>query len=90
MEVEILEEKKNHLVIEIEGKDLGFTEALKKELWNDSHVKSVGTHEKHPLSGKKTFVLETDGEDPKKVLKVAAKKLQKLLDTAKDSLKSVK
>jgi len=84
MKVKVLEEKKNRLVIEIEGEGHAFCNALKKELWNDSHVKVAAYKIEHPLVGVPTLVVETDGkETPKKALTEAAKRLGKATDNFK-------
>ena len=88
MELNILEDKKNKLIFEIKGEDHTFANLLRKELWNDSHVKASAYEIDHPLVGQPKFVLQTDGEDPKKLLKSAAKRIQKQLDKIKDEAKA--
>ena len=86
MKVKILEEKKNRLTITIEGEGHAFCNALKKELWNDSHVKVSAYKIDHPLVGIPTLVVETDGkETPKKALTEAAKRLGKTSDNIKSA-----
>jgi DNA-directed RNA polymerase subunit L len=80
MEIKILEQSKNRLVIDVEGESHTLCNALKKELWNESHVKIAAYDIKHPLIGVPHIIIETDGEDPKKVLISAAKKLGKKAD----------
>lgn len=92
MEVKVLEEKKNRLTIEIKGEGHAFCNALKKELWNDSHVKISAYKIDHPLVGVPTLIVETDGKEaPKKALIEATKRLGKETDKFKTSfLKGVK
>ena len=92
MKVKVLEEKKNRLTIEIKGEGHAFCNALKKELWNDSHVKVSAYKIAHPLVGVPTLVVETDGKEaPKKALTEAAKRLGKETDKFKTAfLKGVK
>ena len=92
MEIKILEEKKNRLVIEIKGEGHAFCNALKKELWNDSHVKIAAYKIEHPMIGIPTLIVETDGkESPKKALAEAAKRLGREADKFKTAfLKGVK
>ena len=92
MEVKVLEEKKNRLTIEMKGEGHAFCNALKKELWNDSHVKAAAYKVAHPLVGIPTMVVETDGkETPKKALTEAAKRLSKETDKFKTAfLKGIK
>jgi|TARA_Y100000034_G_C6893287_1_gene411373 DNA-directed RNA polymerase subunit L len=78
MEVKILEEEKGFIKIEIIGEDHTLANALRKELWNDSHVKVAGYNIDHPLVGNPVLIVETDGkEDPKKALNSAVDRLKK-------------
>lgn len=88
MEIKILEDKKNKLIFEIKGEDHTISNMLRKELWTDSHVKAAAYDIEHPLVGVPTFVLQTDGEDPRKVLKAASKRVQKQLAKLKDEIKT--
>jgi len=92
MKIKVKESKKNKLVLEIHGETHTLFNALKKELWNDSHVKVAGYHIDHPLTGIPRFTVETDGsEDPKKALIAAADRLKKTTDKFKSAfLKGVK
>jgi len=78
MEIKTIENKKNKLVFEIKDVSHGFCNVLKKELWNDSHIKAAAYKIEHPLIGIPTFMVETDGkETPKAALVKAAEKLSK-------------
>ena len=92
MKIKTIESKKNKLVIEIYNETHTLFNALKKELWNDSHIKAAGYHIDHPLTGIPRFTVETDGkEEPKKALLAAAARLIKNTDKFKESfLKGVK
>jgi DNA-directed RNA polymerase subunit L len=90
MEVKILEEKKNRLVFNIEGDGSTIANMLKKELWNDEHTKTAGFSVEHPLINVPTFVLETDGADPKKTVSAAVKRISKDLEKFKDEAKSLR
>ena len=79
MKIKILENKKNKLVFE--SQDLGhtFCNVLKKELWNDSHVKVATYNITHPLVSKPKMIIETDGsETPKNALSVAVQRLKRV------------
>jgi DNA-directed RNA polymerase subunit L len=89
MEIKVLEDKKNRLVFNIEG-DTTVANVLKKELWNDDHVKAAGFNIEHPLVNVPTFVLETDGADTRKTLSAAIKRINKQFEKIKDSAKSLK
>ncbi len=76
MEIKIVEENKNKMIIELKGETHTFCNALKKELWNDKHVKIAGYNIAHPLVGVPKIIVETDGKEaPKKALTEAAKRL---------------
>ena len=72
MKLKILEDKKNKLVFESE--DLGHTicNVLKKELWNDNHVKVATYSIRHPLVSKPRMIVETDGSETSKAALLAA------------------
>ena len=92
MEINVLEEKKNKLIVEVRGETHTFCNALRKELWNDKHVKTAGYNIEHPLSGIPRIVVETDGDKtPRKALVDAAERLKKSFDELKSEfLKAVK
>lgn len=84
MEITIIEEKKNRLVFELAGEDHTFCGLLKQELQTDSAVNVATYTISHPLVGVPRFVLETDGSEPRKVLKDATKRLLKNLEKAEE------
>lgn len=90
MEIKILEDKKNRIVLEIEGEDHTFCNMIKKELWNDSHVKIAAYNIDHPMVGKPRMIVETDGGDPRKSLTEAAKRVGKDLDKFKSEFSKIK
>lgn len=79
MKIKILGNKKNKLIFESEGLGHTFCNVLKKELWNDSHVKVATYSIAHPLAGKPKMIVETDGsETPKNSLLAAVQKLKRV------------
>lgn len=86
MNITILEEKNNKLIFSIEGEDHTLCAALKKEMYSDKHVKAAGYHIEHPLIGKPRFIVETDGQDPKKSVLAACKRLGKQFESLKGSV----
>lgn len=90
MEVTILEEKKNKLVFELKGEGHTLSNAIRKELWNDEHVKGAAYAIEHPLIEVPKFILETDGADPRKTVTSAAKRLQKTVEKIKTEAKELK
>jgi DNA-directed RNA polymerase subunit L len=90
MELNIIEEKKDKIVFEIKGEGHTISNAIRKELWNDEHVKAAAYTVDHPLIEIPRFVLETDGADPRKTLLAAAKRVQKDLEKLKSEAKELK
>jgi len=81
MEIKVVEDKKNRIVFEVEGEDHTFCNMIKKELWNDNHVKISTYNIDHPMIGKPKMIVETDGdEEPRKALTEAAKRVGKDLE----------
>ena len=75
MEIKIIEERGNGLEFEID-ENVGFLNALKKELLNDEHVKAATYFVKHPLVGRPKMTIEAD--DPRKALQSAVNRLKKM------------
>ncbi len=91
MELKIINESKNRLEIEIKGETHTFCNALKSELWNDTHVKAAAYRIEHPLVGVPRLLVETDGkESPRKALAKAVKRLKSQLDKFKKEAKKIK
>jgi len=90
MEIKILEQKGSKLQFEIRGENHTLCNILKKELYNDEHVKSATYWINHPLIGVPTFILETDGADPKKTLISAVQRLKKLIEKFSEEFSKAK
>ena len=80
MEINVLEDSKNKLVVEMKGEGHALCNALKTELWTNKKVKLSGYTIEHPLIGIPKLVIETDSGDPKKLLEEAAKNVKKEAD----------
>ena len=81
MEINVLEEKKNRLVLEVKGEGHGLCNLLNKAVWKDKSTNIAGYSIDHPLSGVPRVIVETDGKKaPKDVLKGAIKNLRKECD----------
>ena len=77
MELDIIEQSKNKLKFKIEDEGHTFCNILRKELWEDQHIKVAGYNIEHPLLGHPLFIVETDGkESPKKALANAVTRLK--------------
>lgn len=83
MELNVLEETKTRMVVELKGEDHTFCNFLKKELWNDDKVKVSTYAMNHPSIGIPRLVLETSGKAPREALQDAAKRLSKNIETFK-------
>ena len=84
MQFNILEDKKNRFVFEIEGMGHTYLNMLKTEMWNDEHVKVATYSIKHPQVSKPKFIVETDGdESPKSALTSAVGRLGRLSEKFK-------
>ena len=90
MKLKILENKKNKVIVEIKGETHTFCNALKKELWNDPHVKSAAYNINHPFVGTPKLIVETDGaEGGKKALIEASKRVSKTADKLGNAFSNV-
>ena len=86
MELKVIEEKKNKLILEVEGEDHTLCNAIRKELWNDKNIKVAGYFINHPLVGVPKIVVESSDE-PKKSLIEAAKRLKKANEKLRKEVK---
>ncbi len=77
MEINVLEDSKNKLVVEIKGEGHALCNALKTELWNNKKVKVAGYNIAHPLIGVPKLVIETESGNAKEALAEAAKIVKK-------------
>ena len=75
MEVNVVEDSKAKFIFEV-NEGHAFCNALKDELWNDSHVKIAAYRRDHPLINVSRFLVETDGKiDSKSVIQKAIQRL---------------
>lgn len=89
MEINILEENKNKIVLEIKKEGHTLANALRKELFEDEKTKIAAYEISHMLVGEPKLILETEDE-PKKALINAAKRLQKTMEKIKEEAKKLK
>jgi DNA-directed RNA polymerase subunit L len=88
MEIKILEETKNKIKFQVEGEDNTLLNLLKEELWKEKSVKIAAYRISHPNTGIPEMTVEvTQGNDPKKAVSDAVKRLIKSLDKLKDEFK---
>lgn len=78
MELNILEETKDKMKIEVRGVDHTFCNALKSQLWEEKGVTVAGYRIDHPQRGVPTLIVETDGKTkPRDAFITSAKALNK-------------
>jgi DNA-directed RNA polymerase subunit L len=88
MDIEILEDTKTKLTFKIKGEDHTILNLLKEELWLDKAVKTAAYKLDHPLIGVPQMTVEvTSGNEPRKVINDAVKRLEKKLDKLKEEFK---
>ena len=85
MELRFIEDKKNLVLIEIDGVGHGFCNLLKQELAADKDVKLATYRIDHPLIG--VPLMRVEGSNPKVSVKKAVKKLQKTVSDLKAEFK---
>jgi len=91
MELDIIEQSKNKLKFKIEDEDHTFCNILRKELWEDQHIKVAGYNIEHPLLGYPLFIVETDGkESSKKALANAITRLKSKNKELKAQIQKIK
>lgn len=76
MQINIIEQKKNRMVFEIEGLDHTVSNLLVDELWLDKEIESAAYNIEHPLVGIPKFIVETAKKDPKAVVSDAIARLK--------------
>ncbi len=91
MEIEVIEQSKEKLKIEIVGEDHSLVNALRNELWNNSHVKVAGYGIDNSLINSPILTIETDGnENPRKALEKAVNSLKEQNKQFMDVIKGIK
>jgi len=79
MELNILEESKTKLIVEIKGEDATLCNILRKELWNDDSVKAAAFAIAHPSATAPQLIVETSGKAPRDVILEAVSRVRKNL-----------
>jgi len=88
VKVNILENKKNELRVELVGEGHTFCNALQSVLLKDETVEFSGYNIPHPLTSQPVFFIRTKGErDPFEALIDAAKKLKQELGEIEEAFK---
>jgi len=88
MKVNVLEDKKNRMVFELEGIGHTFINVLKSEMWNDKNVKIATYNIRHPIVSKPKIIIETEGDtSPRSAVTSAVTRLKKLSEKFKKEAK---
>lgn len=72
MKINILEEKKDALVVEIEGERHTIPNLIRESLWEDNSVVLAAYEKKHPMLGSPKVII--NAKDPRKALISAIKR----------------
>ncbi len=80
MEIEFIEDTKYRAVFKIKGVGHSFTNALKKELWNDKTIKISAYNVEHPLVGVPLVIVETSSgkKEVRQAILDAVERLKKI------------
>lgn len=78
MEINIIEESKNRIVVEVKDEDATLCNIIRKELWNDEAVKAAAYTVKHPSIKAPHLIVETEkGKSAREALLDAMKRIKK-------------
>ncbi len=89
MDVELVEDTKSRMVIDLPGRGHTLCNTLKSELWEDKNVKVASYNIAHPLVGIPRMVIETSGESPRDAVKIAVNALSKQADEVISAAKKI-
>ncbi len=88
MEFTVLEENKGTMKVEASGRDEGFLNLIKRQLWLSGGVEIASFRISHPDISKPVFVIRAkSGKDPKKLWNAA---LESISEELKDLEKEIK
>lgn len=90
MEIEILKSEKDYLEVAIKGEDIGFINAVKEQLFEDSDVEFAAYRLDHPIVGAPVLMVRMKKGNPVSAVRTAVKKLKKQASDFKDALSSAK
>ena len=81
---------KDLLEIELIGENNTLANVVKEELYQDSKVKGAAYVVEHPLTSSPRIIIHTNGENPEKILKNAAARLEKQATEFEQKFKKAK
>jgi len=85
MKVNVVEDKKDTLVIEIEGARHTIPNLIREALWEDNSVDLAAYEKKHPMLGNPKIIVKA--KDPRKALLTAIKKTEESLKDFEDEFR---
>ncbi len=88
MKIKVLEDKKDSLVVEIEGHRHTIPNLVKESLWEDDSVDIAAYEKKHPLLGSPKVIVRA--KDPRKALVSAIKRAEAQTKEFIDEFKGMK
>ncbi|MCX6706769.1 MAG: DNA-directed RNA polymerase subunit L [Candidatus Woesearchaeota archaeon] len=77
MEINVIEETKNRIVVEVKDEDATLCNIIRKELWNDEAVKAAAYTVKHPSIKAPHLIVETAGKSAREALLDSMKRIKK-------------
>jgi len=90
MEIEILKSEKDYLEVSIKGEDIGFINAIKELLFDDSDVEFAAYRLDHPIVASPVLMVRMKKGSPISAVRTAVKKLKKQASDFKDALDNAK
>ncbi len=87
MELNVIKKDKNLLEVEVKGREVGFVNLIKEELWNDKSVDEAAYIKEHPYMSEPKIYVKTKKKKPKKVVENAVKRIQVQLKELKRGFK---
>lgn len=90
MDVEVIKNEKDYLEVAIKGEDIGFINAVKELLFDDSDVEFAAYRLDHPLVASPVLMVRMKKGNAVSAVRTAVKKLKKQASEFKDALDNAK
>lgn len=90
MDIEVIKNEKDYLEIVLKGEEYGLANMLKEMLLEDEKVEFAAFRMDHPQAASPVLMIRTSEGSPLSALKAAIKKVKKLSEDFKDSVKEAK
>ena len=85
MKINVIEEKKDILIIEIEGARHTIPNLIREALWEDNSVDLAAYEKKHPMLGNPKVIIKA--KDPRKALLTAIKRTEEAVKEFEEEFK---